>query len=176
MAWVLPLITVAADLLGKKQKTDEFNATQQSAIEQQRQASLANIYSRGKTGGGNQFSMSLARQPESGDNGLGAALQLASAFGKSGSEQKQPSITDGMMKSIENLGGGVNGAYSMDRDGERPAMLEDWHPIGKDSSIGDQDKWKSGVSLLTDPASPDGTEDDHEDRLTNRLISRFSIR
>lgn len=149
MPWIIPLITVAADLLGKGSKLKNESRQRSADIEQENLRNQGAILQGGRSspnfsGAGAPF------ESEKGDSGIGAILQIAgSALGKSGGEAAPATGGGG-----SGGGGGLNAAIdalgSSSNKLTQPSLIDagdTWHPLSDDSSVGDPDKWKSNATL-----------------------------
>lgn len=178
MAWIVPLISIATDLLSRGQKDKADYASTQAGIEQQRLANASAIMQGGRAAGG--YGQFVQPRPEQHDNGLGAALQLVGAFAGGGDKGSSSDNVGSSMSLLKGLGGmkGLGG-----QNGMHQSILSDYDPE-RDA------KWKGTVTLASNrPAlsdremlgdekldlfgEPDGDSDD--DSLTNTLVKRIRL-
>lgn len=142
MAWVVPLIGIAADILSSGPKARALKEDKQAAFEQERLRNKSAIYQGHSSTP--DYSFMTARPAAKGDSGLGSAIQLLG--GVLGSKGGGGS-SEGYGQALDH----ATSEGSYDLDSGKGGLLSEWDPLSSDASVDDPDKWKSGISLGDSP-------------------------
>lgn len=158
MAWIAAVAALAADLLSKPGKIKSESLARKADDDQQYYQNLSSALGGGRisghAGSGRPFATT-----QSGDNGLGAALQIGGSLLGGGGEAKGGGGGGGGLgetgKAIDALGASSNQL-------DKPALI---------AEVEQPDKWTESVTLRSETP----TVENEDERMTRRLASRLRL-